>query len=178
MLLSSSSTRKLLHTHTLYIFCSLCFTTLYYFLGHYAEYSGYWETTSFLSEIDTKATPTKPISFYDSNTGKLLFTAPSKNRSWQDFLDESRRHGWPSFRDDEVRWRIVTRSYASDSFVFISSRFFRCRFIVPDYHYLYLILILFLAYYAMGTVRTGELGYGARFEKWWNRLHWRHTLGP
>ena len=44
--------------------------------------------------------------FYDSNTGKLLFTAPI-GRSWDDFLDESRHHGWPSFRDDEVNWDHV-----------------------------------------------------------------------
>ena len=70
--------------------------------GHYAEYSGYWETTTFLSEIDKS----KPMHFYDSNTGKLLFTAPI-GRSWEDFLAESRHHGWPSFRDQEVNWNFV-----------------------------------------------------------------------
>ena len=30
-----------------------------------------------------------------------LFQVPV-GRSWQDFLDESRQHGWPSFRDAEV----------------------------------------------------------------------------
>ena len=25
----------------------------------------------------------------------------------QDFLEESRNHGWPSFRDDEVNWEYV-----------------------------------------------------------------------
>ena len=44
--------------------------------------------------------------FYDSNTGKLLFTAPI-GRSWEDFLAESRHHGWPSFRDQEVNWNFV-----------------------------------------------------------------------
>mmetsp|Transcript_23480 Transcript_23480/g.65321 ORF Transcript_23480/g.65321 Transcript_23480/m.65321 type:complete len:119 (+) Transcript_23480:129-485(+) len=28
-------------------------------------------------------------------------------RSWQQFLKESRSHGWPSFRDDEVNWEHV-----------------------------------------------------------------------
>jgi hypothetical protein len=42
------------------------------------------------------------MKFYDSNSGKLLFTAPV-DRSWDDFLEESRHHGWPSFRDQEVR---------------------------------------------------------------------------
>lgn len=39
--------------------------------------------------------------FYDSVTGKPLFKAP-KGRSWEDFNKESKAHGWPSFRDDEV----------------------------------------------------------------------------
>ena len=46
------------------------------------------------------------ITFYDSNTGKPLFMAP-RNRSMEDFLKESRSHGWPSFRDDEVNWEHV-----------------------------------------------------------------------
>ena len=60
---------------------------------HYAEHSGYFEKTSFIEEA--KKFP--EIHFYDSNTGKLLFTAP-KGRSMEDFLVESRAHGWPSFR--------------------------------------------------------------------------------
>jgi hypothetical protein len=74
------------------------------FNRHYAEVSGYWETTSFLQEIDTKSTT--PVTFYDSNTGKALFRAPI-DRSWQEFLDESIQHGWPSFRDQEVIWKNV-----------------------------------------------------------------------
>jgi peptide methionine sulfoxide reductase MsrB len=46
------------------------------------------------------------MKFYDSNTGKLLFTAPI-NRSWNEFLTESKYHGWPSFRDQEVNWDNV-----------------------------------------------------------------------
>jgi hypothetical protein len=69
---------------------------------HWAEVSGYWETTTFLSDIDIDTKSTDPVTFYDSNTGKVLFTAPV-GRSWQDFLEESRHHGWPSFRDQEVR---------------------------------------------------------------------------
>jgi hypothetical protein len=49
----------------------------------------------------------KPVTFYDSNTGKALFRAPSEHRSWSDFIKESRTHGWPSFRDDEVVWENV-----------------------------------------------------------------------
>merc|ERR1739842_60173 len=40
------------------------------------------------------------------NTGKLLFVAP-KGRSMEDFIRESRSHGWPSFRDEEVVWENV-----------------------------------------------------------------------
>ena len=72
------------------------------FNRRFAEYAGYWQTTTFLSEID-QTTTTK---FYDSNTGKLLFTAPI-NRSWDEFIEESKHHGWPSFRDDEVNWENV-----------------------------------------------------------------------
>jgi len=54
--------------------------------------------SSFLTHFSTE--------YYDSNTGKLLFTAPV-GRSFKDFLVESRAHGWPSFRDEEVNWEFV-----------------------------------------------------------------------
>jgi hypothetical protein len=69
---------------------------------HYAEYSGYWEKTTFLTEIEDKSVE----NFYDSNSGKLLFVAP-KDRSWKDWIKESKNHGWPSFRDNEVNWDHV-----------------------------------------------------------------------
>ncbi len=47
-----------------------------------------------------------PITFYDSNTGKPLFIAP-KGRTFDDFINESSEHGWPSFRDEEVVWKNV-----------------------------------------------------------------------
>jgi peptide methionine sulfoxide reductase MsrB len=46
------------------------------------------------------------ITFYDSNTGKPLFYAP-RGRTMEAFLQESRDHGWPSFRDGEVNWDFV-----------------------------------------------------------------------
>jgi len=74
------------------------------FNRHYAEYGGYWErATSFLQE---ESADSGEIQFYDSNTGKLLFTGP-KDRSWEDFVKESKVHGWPSFRDSEVNWDYV-----------------------------------------------------------------------
>lgn len=72
------------------------------FNRHYAEFAGYWTTTSYLSTVD-RSNPTK---YYDSVTGKHLFTAPI-NRTMDDFLKESASHGWPSFRDDEVNWENV-----------------------------------------------------------------------
>ena len=48
----------------------------------------------------------RPMEFYDSVTGKLLFTAPI-GRSMEDFLIESSAHGWPSFRDEEVRRLLI-----------------------------------------------------------------------
>jgi peptide methionine sulfoxide reductase MsrB len=73
------------------------------FNRHYAEFAGYWEQTSFLKE---ESEASGEISFYDSNTGNELFTAP-RGRSFEQFVKESRVHGWPSFRDDEVNWDYV-----------------------------------------------------------------------
>mmetsp|Transcript_13710 Transcript_13710/g.28731 ORF Transcript_13710/g.28731 Transcript_13710/m.28731 type:complete len:161 (+) Transcript_13710:144-626(+) len=70
---------------------------------HYAEHSGYYEgKPKFLAE----AKASSKIEFFDSNTGKLLFTAPI-GRTMDDFLIESRAHGWPSFRDAETNWENV-----------------------------------------------------------------------
>jgi len=71
---------------------------------HLAEHSGYYRKKhKFLKEIEKCKQEDKTITFYDSNTGKPLYEAP-KGRSWDDFLAESRAHGWPSFRDEEVIW--------------------------------------------------------------------------
>jgi len=71
---------------------------------HLAEHSGYFRKKHlFLKEIEKCKQKGKTITFYDSNTGKPLYEAP-KGRSWDDFLAESRAHGWPSFRDEEVIW--------------------------------------------------------------------------
>lgn len=77
------------------------------FNRHYAEYSGYWATTSFLSETEGNGTTAAAITFYDSGwKGRPLFIAPS-GRSLDDFVTESKKHGWPSFRDSEVDWDNV-----------------------------------------------------------------------
>ena len=75
------------------------------FNRHYAEYAGYWQTTDFIKSIADGRLET-PIKFYDSVTGKLLFTAPI-GRTMEEFLKESQSHGWPSFRDEEVNWDYV-----------------------------------------------------------------------
>ena len=74
------------------------------FNRHYAENSGYWErSTTFLKE---ESMTEGEITFYDSNTGEPLFFAP-RGRSWEQFVRESKSHGWPSFRDSEVNWDLV-----------------------------------------------------------------------
>merc|ERR1712054_723051 len=61
-----------------------------------AEHSGYFTQTRFLREHSGEE-----ITFYDSVTGKPAFIAP-RGRTWKQFVDESKAHGWPSFRDQEV----------------------------------------------------------------------------
>lgn len=73
------------------------------FNRHYAEHSGYFEKTKFIE--DAKQMDGE-ITFYDSNSGKPLFVAP-RGRTLEQFLVESRAHGWPSFRDEEVVWENV-----------------------------------------------------------------------
>jgi peptide methionine sulfoxide reductase MsrB len=76
------------------------------FNRHYAEYAGYWTTTDFLKYVKEEYQEGQPIQFYDSVTGNLLYTAPI-GRSMADFLSESQKHGWPSFRDEETNWDYV-----------------------------------------------------------------------
>jgi len=74
------------------------------FNRHDAEEAGYFQTTAFLKEGLAKGE--SEVTFYDSNTGKSLFSAP-RGRTWKEFVDESSSHGWPSFRDTEVNWSFV-----------------------------------------------------------------------
>ena len=75
------------------------------FNRHYAEHSGYFKTTPFQSYMMERGSEA-PTVFYDSVTGLPLFVAPV-GRSVEAFLEESRAHGWPSFRDQEVCWENV-----------------------------------------------------------------------
>ena len=71
---------------------------------HFAEMGGYFQSTSFEDKVlEAKG---DPLTFYDSVTGKPLFVAP-KDRSPEEFIEESKIHGWPSFRDNEVVWENV-----------------------------------------------------------------------
>ena len=75
------------------------------FNRHYAEPSGYFENlqkTTYLKDINRE----QEVTYYDSVTGKPLYVAP-RGRSFAEFLKESRSHGWPSFRDEEVIWENV-----------------------------------------------------------------------
>mmetsp|Transcript_19729 Transcript_19729/g.23553 ORF Transcript_19729/g.23553 Transcript_19729/m.23553 type:complete len:222 (+) Transcript_19729:120-785(+) len=75
----------------------------------FAEQGGYFESTTF--EKSVRAAD-GPLTYYDSVTGKALFVAPI-NRSVDDFIKESKIHGWPSFRDEEVVWdnvRVLRKS--------------------------------------------------------------------
>mmetsp|Transcript_5095 Transcript_5095/g.6585 ORF Transcript_5095/g.6585 Transcript_5095/m.6585 type:complete len:171 (-) Transcript_5095:270-782(-) len=73
------------------------------FNRHYAEQSGYFTSVKkFIQETKDS----EKITYYDSNTGKPLFIAP-QGRSVDAFLRESKAHGWPSFRDEEVVWENV-----------------------------------------------------------------------
>lgn len=74
----------------------------------FAENGGYFEGSSTFEKDVRKivADTGGPAVFYDSVSGKPLFKAPV-NRSVDEFIAESKVHGWPSFRDDEVLWRDV-----------------------------------------------------------------------
>jgi hypothetical protein len=55
------------------------------------QFAGYWQTTDFLKSIK-EGKEEVPVKFYDSVTGKLLFTAPV-GRTMEEFLVESQKHG-------------------------------------------------------------------------------------
>eukprot|EP00040_Diaphanoeca_grandis_P018976 m.99907 g.99907 ORF g.99907 m.99907 type:complete len:176 (+) comp27202_c0_seq1:364-891(+) len=72
------------------------------FNRHYAEPAGYFMRSAWPNEVDRNAATT----YYDSVTAKPLFNAPV-GRTFKQFLNESKSHGWPSFRDEEVNWENV-----------------------------------------------------------------------
>ena len=59
----------------------------------YAEHFGYWtELKQFSAAVASAKATGKPLEFYDSVTGKLLFVAP-RGRTLEEFIDESTHHG-------------------------------------------------------------------------------------
>ena len=69
---------------------------------HGAEKSGSWLSTTWRKDVESAG----EVTYYDSNTGKALFIAP-RGRTFAEFFAESKSHGWPSFRDQEVVWENV-----------------------------------------------------------------------
>ena len=65
----------------------------------YAERSGYLAAP----EVDLfgRLDPSNETIFYDSVCGIPLFIAP-RGRTFEEFKYESLRHGWPSFRPEEI----------------------------------------------------------------------------
>lgn len=76
------------------------------FNRHFAENSFSFTKSTWEEELRQVVATGKSMTFYDSVTGKPLFVAPI-GRSVNEFMDESYKHGWPSFRDAEVVWDNV-----------------------------------------------------------------------
>ena len=72
----------------------------------FAEPKGYFLSTESSWLAEQSASKDAPQDYFDSVTGIRLFSAP-KERSFEEFLDESTRYGWLSFRDAEVQWDHV-----------------------------------------------------------------------
>ena len=103
---------------------------------------GSFQNTSFEKEVrEIVASTNEPVTFYDSVSGKPLFKAPV-NRSADEFIAESKVHGWPSFRDDEVVWENVRVLKSSGETVSTG----KCRRI--PYLLIFYVLIFFISFYA------------------------------
>jgi len=65
----------------------------------YAEYAGYLNSP----EVDlfSRLDPGSETVWYDSVCGIPLFVAP-RGRTFEEFREESLKHGWPSFRPEEL----------------------------------------------------------------------------
>jgi len=108
----------------------------------FAEMGGSFQSTSFEKEVrEIVASTNEPVTFYDSVSGKPLFKAPV-NRSTDEFIAESKVHGWPSFRDDEVVWENVrvlkssgeTVSTGKRRVIFYVLYYLLCIFFLPMIH--------------------------------------------
>lgn len=80
-------------------------------------YTGYAEPKNFFSRPEVNfLNAIEPeshanVTFFDSVCGMPLFIAPI-DRSWDDFQLDTMRHGWPSFRPEEViKGNVVVVDY-------------------------------------------------------------------
>lgn len=76
------------------------------FNRHFAEPAGSFENNESFMKAVASLNEGETLTFYDSVYNTPLFTAPV-GRSKDEFLQESYKHGWPSFRDSEVNWSNV-----------------------------------------------------------------------
>lgn len=71
---------------------------------HWAEPSGFQDRDDVdfwgQLEADPRSTNGGEFTFYDAQCGIPLYIAP-RGRSFEEWKEESRHHGWPSFREEE-----------------------------------------------------------------------------
>mmetsp|Transcript_21225 Transcript_21225/g.35030 ORF Transcript_21225/g.35030 Transcript_21225/m.35030 type:complete len:176 (-) Transcript_21225:37-564(-) len=66
----------------------------------YAERYGYWSTTNFPRQLPQGRSN---ITFYDTVTGDPLFVVPrGRGRTYDQFVADTRKYGWPAFRFEEA----------------------------------------------------------------------------
>ena len=68
-----------------------------------AENSGYAFRPESTWLADTKEAC---IDYYDSIKNRPVIQAP-RSRYNEELIAESKKYGWPSFRDDEINWEVV-----------------------------------------------------------------------
>ena len=76
------------------------------FNRHNAEHSGYAfvKPRNWIAYL--KSLGDDEVTYYDPVSGLPLFIAP-RGRTQKELIAESKDHGWPSFRDEEVVWDNV-----------------------------------------------------------------------
>lgn len=72
--------------------------------SRWAEHATFQNEVDFFPKLEAQGlgqSEEKPVIFYDPHCGIPLFKAPV-GRSYEEWKDESLKHGWPSFRDEEM----------------------------------------------------------------------------
>jgi len=100
----------------------------------WAERRGFHGQVNFLHGLEqtSKTTGVTEFTFYDSKCGVPLFVAP-RGRSLEVFMDETRKHGWPSFRDQEVVTAHVLKLHGTHGAEIVSSCGTHLGHNLPDY---------------------------------------------